>query len=93
MCTFALSFCDVLGIAISFPFAFLITFAFSLAFAFCFTLTFTLPLPVSLAVSFSFFFLMHGGCPLAIITHKRPDHRQVSVHGEPKFIEGQQPYV
>ena len=38
-------------------------------------------------------FLVHGGCPPASITQKRPNHRQVSVHGEPKFIEGQQPYV
>ena len=38
-------------------------------------------------------FLMHPGCPPAGITHKQPDHGQVSVHGEPKFIEGQQPYV
>ena len=35
--------------------------------------------------------LMHGGCPPASITHKRPDHGQVSVHGKPTFIEGQQP--
>ena len=34
-------------------------------------------------------FLMHGGCPPAGIAHKRPDHGQVNVHGEPKFIEGQ----
>ena len=39
------------------------------------------------------YFLVHGGCPLASITQKRPNHGQVSVHGEPKFIEGQQPYV
>ena len=39
------------------------------------------------------FFLVHGGCPPASITQKRPNHGQVSVHGEPKFIEGQQPYV
>ena len=38
-------------------------------------------------------FLVHGGCPPASITQKRPNHGQVSVHGEPKFIEGQQPYV
>ena len=38
-------------------------------------------------------FLVHGGCPPACITQKRPNHGQVSVHGEPKFIEGQQPYV
>ena len=37
--------------------------------------------------------LVHGGCPPASITQKRPNHGQVSVHGEPKFIEGQQPYV
>ena len=40
-----------------------------------------------------FAFLVHGGCPPASITQKRPNHGQVSVHGEPKFIEGQQPYV
>ena len=40
-----------------------------------------------------FAFLVHGGCPQACITQKRPNHGQVSVHGEPKFIEGQQPYV
>ena len=34
-------------------------------------------------------FLVHGGCPPASITQKRPNHGQVSVHGEPKFIEGQ----
>ena len=34
---------------------------------------------------------MHGGCPPASITQKRPNHGQVSIHGEPKFIEGQQP--
>ena len=39
------------------------------------------------------FFLVHGGCPPASITQKRPNHGQVSVHAEPKFIEGQQPYV
>ena len=39
------------------------------------------------------FFLLHRGCPLASITQKRPNHGQVSVHGERKFIEGQQPYV
>ena len=39
-----------------------------------------------------FFYLVHGGCPPASITQKRPNHGQVSVHGEPKFIEGQQPY-
>ena len=39
------------------------------------------------------FFLVHGGCPPASITQKRPTHGQVSVHGEPKSIEGQQPYV
>ena len=39
------------------------------------------------------FFLVHGGCPPASITQKRPNHGQVSVHGEPKFIQGQQPYV
>ena len=39
------------------------------------------------------FLLVHGGCPPASITQKRPNHGQVSVHGEPKFIEGQQPYV
>ena len=39
------------------------------------------------------FFLVHGGCPPASITEKRPNHGQVSVHGEPKFIKGQQPYV
>ena len=33
---------------------------------------------------------MHGGCPPASITQKRPNHGQVSVHGEPKLIEGQQ---
>ena len=38
-------------------------------------------------------FLVHGGCPPASITKKRPNHGQESVHGEPKFIEGQQPYV
>ena len=38
-------------------------------------------------------FLVHGGCPPASITQKRPNNGQVSVHGEPKFIEGQQPYV
>ena len=38
-------------------------------------------------------FLVHGGCPPASITQKRPNHGEVSVHGEPKFIEGQQPYV
>ena len=38
-------------------------------------------------------FLVHGGCPPVSITQKRPNHGQVSVHGEPKFIEGQQPYV
>ena len=38
-------------------------------------------------------FLVHGGCPPASITQKRPNHGQVSVHGEPKFIEGQQQYV
>ena len=38
-------------------------------------------------------FLVHAGCPPASITQKRPNHGQVSVHGEPKFIEGQQPYV
>ena len=38
-------------------------------------------------------FLVHGGCPPASITQKRPNHGQVSVQGEPKFIEGQQPYV
>ena len=38
-----------------------------------------------------FYFLVHGGCPPASITQKRPNHGQVSVHGEPKFIEGQQP--
>ena len=27
------------------------------------------------------------------ITHKRPDRGRASVHGEPKFIEGQQPYA
>ena len=37
--------------------------------------------------------LVHGGFPPASITQKRPNHGQVSVHGEPKFIEGQQPYV
>ena len=31
---------------------------------------------------------MHGCCPPASITQKRPNHRLVSVHGEPKFIEG-----
>ena len=38
-------------------------------------------------------FLVHGGCPPACITQKRPNHGQGSVHGEPKCIEGQQPYV
>ena len=38
-------------------------------------------------------FLVHGGCPSASITQKQPNHGQVSVHGEPKFIEGEQPYV
>ena len=38
-------------------------------------------------------FLVHGGCPPASITQKRPNHGQVSVHSEPKFVEGQQPYV
>ena len=38
-------------------------------------------------------FLVHRGCPPASITQERPNHGQVSVHGEPKFIEGQQPYV
>ena len=38
-------------------------------------------------------FLVHGCCPPASITQKRPNHGQVSVYGEPKFIEGQQPYV
>ena len=38
-------------------------------------------------------FLVHGGCPPASITQKRPNQGQVSVHGEPKLIEGQQPYV
>ena len=33
------------------------------------------------------------GLPPACITQKRPNHGQVSVHGEPKFIEGQQPYI
>ena len=37
--------------------------------------------------------LVHGGCPPASITEKRPNHGQVSVHGELKFIEGQQQYV
>ena len=40
-----------------------------------------------------FSLLVHGGCPPASITQKRPNHGQVSVHGERKFIEGQQPYV
>ena len=48
---------------------------------------------VQIAVEISCFFFMHVGCPPARLTHKRPDHGQVSVHGEPKFIEGQQPYV
>ena len=29
-------------------------------------------------------FLVHGGCPPASITQKRPNHGQVSGHGEPK---------
>ena len=48
--------------------------------------------PVSHTLLF-LLFLVHGGCPPASITQKRPNHGQVSVHGEPKFIEGQQPYV
>ena len=44
-------------------------------------------------LSYVFFFLMHGGCLPASITHKRPDQSEVSVPGELKFIEGQQPYV
>ena len=39
------------------------------------------------------FFFLHGRCPPASITQKRPNHGQVSVHGEPKFIKRQQPYV
>ena len=42
---------------------------------------------------FTCVFLVHGDCPPASITQKRPNDGQVSVHGEPKFIEGQQPYV
>ena len=49
--------------------------------------------PAVSSSAFPFFFLVHGGCPPASITQKRPNHGQVSVHGEPKFIEGQQPYV
>ena len=37
-------------------------------------------------------FSMHRVTPLASITQSQPDHGQTSVHGEPKFIEGQQPY-
>ena len=40
-----------------------------------------------------FFFLVHGGCPPASKTQKQPNHGQLSAHGEPKFIEGEQPYV
>ena len=51
---------------------------------------------VAYAVSWAtwlLFSLVHGGCPPASITQKRPNHGQVSVHGELEFIEGQQPYV
>ena len=51
------------------------------------------PLLSGLAVTCASVFLVQGGCPPASITQKRPNHGQVSVHGEPKFIEGQQPYV
>ena len=36
-----------------------------------------------------------GGIPVSCVTQQkqRPDHRQRSVHGEPKLIEGQQQYV
>ena len=36
---------------------------------------------------------VHGGCAPASITQKQPNHGQVSVHGQPKFVKGQQPYV
>ena len=55
--------------------------------------TFTVPAAVHHMSIPNSYFLVHGGCPPASITQKRPNHGQVSVHGEPKFIEGQQPYV
>ena len=39
------------------------------------------------------FSLCMGGSTLVSIPQKRPDQGRASVHGEPKFIEGQQPYV
>ena len=48
---------------------------------------------VMLAAISPYGFFVHGGCPPASITQKGPNHGQVSVHGEPKFIEGQQPYA